>query len=138
MYVIAKEYNKSKMPAKILTKLIKNYLNESTSLISTVHMPQEFIQSVIECATKFSQFQIDVIEKNIWFFYKNTWEEQQRIRDLRELLTREYLVRYEIKAIQEEKKILYGVSWNKFSNILFSKTHCDKVTGKKFEFFKVF
>lgn len=127
VYVIAKKYNKQKMPAAILLKMIKNFMDESKCLLPVSEMPESFIRQVIVCAEYFGQKQKNVIEANIRFYWENDKWEIDRIRKLREYMARVYMDNYGIQRIPDNKKLLAGIQLNNFNlNNLNVKDHCGK------------
>lgn len=117
VYVIAIGYNKAILSDEIIEKMIRNFKDESKSLLPLDLIPMEFVQQVVEAARFFMNHQVAVIEGNIRTFKRYDKVENDRIKMMKSQLVEEYAKLYKIAPIREDQKILNGLRVNNNINL---------------------
>lgn len=116
VYLIGLGYRRN-ISEDILDTLVRNYANESQSLIPLSAVPDDFIQQVINCSKYFMNMQVEVIEDNIRLFRKFNKREYDRIAQLKTFLAEEFVRIYDLRPISESDKILHGLQINNEYNL---------------------
>lgn len=104
VYVVCCDY---KGIDKDILKLIRlNLKNNTESMFPHDFIPIDFVQQLVECSNFFAKLQIMEIEKNISLFLNNNKDVEYLISNIRQRIVEEYLIKYNLCSIDENKKIL--------------------------------
>lgn len=70
-------------------------------------IPKDFLEQQIKCAEMFKNYQIEVIERNIYLYQtENNQASFKRMKKLSYVVTTEYMRRYRLQAIPNDRKIV--------------------------------
>lgn len=108
VYVIGIRYKKGSLSERIIDKIIREFKDNSKSMLPLSAFPDDFLQQTVECAKYFMNLQVAVIENNIRNFRRFDKQEHDRIKHLKSLVANEYIKIYNLKPIDSHQQILHG------------------------------
>ena len=107
-YVVCKNFSGKAVLEPLLAALTRNYgpNHPRKALFSRESIPEEFVQSVIECADTFRKYQSDIIEANLESFEYPNEQEIKRNARIRGAVADEFFRRYRLKDLPEKYDIV--------------------------------
>lgn len=117
VYVIGIGYKKGAMSDVLIDKIIKQFQDNTKSMLPLSTLPDDFLRQTVECAKYFMNLQVAVIENNIRNFRRFDKQEHDRIKILKSLIADEYIKIYNLKPIESDQKILHGQILNNDINL---------------------
>lgn len=131
VYVIGIGFNKTSLPTAVIEKMIVNFKDDSKSILPLSVIPKGFQVQVGKAASFFMSRQVAVIEGNIHTFKRYDRQANDLIKALKGQLIDEYVNLYKMAPINEEQKLLHGLSLNSDMNLnvrVHSGSHSERMT----------
>lgn len=131
VYVIGLGYKKETLKSRIIDKMIKNFRDETKTLLPLDFIPKEFVKQVIEAARFFMNLQVGVIEGNIRTFKKYDKNENYRLKMMKYQIVEEFQQLYVVSPIREDQKLLHGFQISNDINLnerVHSGSHSERLT----------
>lgn len=131
VYVIALNFKKNSLSTAHINRMIDNFKADGRSMLPLSQIPSEFLSQVTNAARFFMNQQVAVIENNIKTFKRYDKREYERIKAIKYQMVEEYVKLYQMKSIEEHKKLLHGAQLNTDLNLnerVHRGSHLERIT----------